>query len=267
MQANERRLRAELDNVISREQGVWYHRLQVQVQMEQGVLDSLTFELPEAWTAGLPEDAGLRITYAQASQPGMVRVTFQPQQQPFNPTSPILFSGPIPVSPGQPLTVPNIRLLDEGQIVRRLFLPVSLEDQAIVWSTSGLEPLEDVEVPAAMTQPNATYQAYRIPDGQFQATRLAAKSAVGAPTISLVDVHIAWREAARFQGLAMFDLLAGRSGRMPGAVSRRPPTDRPLRRRIARSPAGGHRASRRTGPASKGQTRLQRTPAARAGGV
>ncbi len=181
------------------------HRLQVQIQVDQGVLDSLTFELPEAWTAGLQEDAGVRISYAQASQPGMVRVTFLPQQ-PFNPLSPILFSGTIPITPGQPLAVPNIRLLDEGTIERRLFLPDRLDDQAIVWSLAGLDPIDGVNAPDNLKQANANYQAYRIPGSQFQAIRLASKSAVGEPSVSMADVHIAWSSEAHVQGLAMFDL-------------------------------------------------------------
>jgi hypothetical protein len=206
LQPNDRRLRAQLDNVVAREQGAWVHRLQVQVELEQGVLDSLTFELPEAWTAGLQEDGEMRITYAQASQPGMVRVTFWPQHRPLDPVSPILFSGLIPVRPGQLLTVPNIRLLDEGQIERRLFLPVRIEQQTILWSPSGLEPLEDAVAPPALAQAEASYQAYRIPDGPYQATRLPANSSVDEPTVLLADLQIAWQDEGRFEGLALFDV-------------------------------------------------------------
>jgi hypothetical protein len=205
LQPNERQLQARLTNVISREQGTWFHHLEVQLQVTQGVLDSLTFEIPESWTAGLQGNANLR-NYAQASQPGMVRVTYWPEPGPLDPASPVRFDGAIPVSAGQPLSVPNIRLLDEGQIQRQLFLPNSMDGQAILWSTGGLQVLEDAEIPPELAQSGATYQAFLLPDGQFHATRLPAKSASGLPVVSLADLHVAWQDDGNYQGLAVFDL-------------------------------------------------------------
>jgi hypothetical protein len=207
LRPNDCQLRARLINVVRREQGVWLQQARLQMQVTQGVLDSVTLEVPESWRDNMPQGTQSRVSYARASQPGMVRATLWSESAQFDPALPIEVGGPIPVSPGQPLSIPNIRLLAAGQIERQLFLPISLDGQPILWSTAGLQPLDGVELPAELAQPGATYQALLVPAGPFQATRLPAKSSVGTPAVPLVDVHIAWLGRGAYEGLALFDLL------------------------------------------------------------
>ncbi|MCA9152322.1 MAG: hypothetical protein KDA92_23630, partial [Planctomycetales bacterium] len=135
---NDRRVKALLTNVVSRSQGVWVHRLLVHIETEGGILDRLTFEIPEEWKAGLQDDRVYRLTYSQASRAQMVRVTITPLEA----LSALQFQFPdrlIPITAGQPLSIPNIRLLETGQIERLLYLPSSIDGQSVQWRATGLE--------------------------------------------------------------------------------------------------------------------------------
>ncbi len=139
---NKLQLAADLINVVTRQQGVWYHQLEVRLQLQQGILDGLCFEIPETWVSSLPRGEGVRVLYGgQSPHRGFAHVIIWPAQ-PWQPTSPVWFSVdriPIPVSPGEPLTVPNVRLLEQGQVDRYLYLPAEVESQTVLWSTAGLE--------------------------------------------------------------------------------------------------------------------------------
>ncbi len=207
VQPNQRQLEATLTNVISRQQGTWLQQLELALELKHGVLDSLTFEIPTEWTASIQDNPRIRIVYAQAPRSSMARVTIWPLDQPLDPTTPVVFSGPVPVTPGQPLSVPNIRLLDEGRIQRRLYLPSTADGQSLLWNTSGLEPLSDDVAPPKSLVSSGDYRGYQIVGAEFQAIRLPAKTAVGTPRVALSDYVVASQRGDRYTGLALFDLL------------------------------------------------------------
>ncbi len=191
VQPNARRLKADLLNVVSRRDGIWYHRLEVRLQLESGVLDDLTLEIPESWTADLQDDASARILYSQSPRPGMRRATIWPQTQPMDASIPVVLQGQIPVRPGEPLTVPQLRLLENAEKTQRLYLPAEMDGQAILWSLSGLEPLDEPPPASLATETKATYRGFRVTSESMRATRLPTRSAIGQPSISLADLHVA----------------------------------------------------------------------------
>lgn len=191
VQPNARRLKADLLNIVSRRDGVWYHRLEVRLQLEAGVLDDLSLEIPESWTADLQDDASARILYSPSPRSGMRRVTIWPQTQPMDVSIPVVLQGQIPVRPGEPLTVPQLRLLENAEKTQRLYLPAELDGQAILWSLSGLEPIDEPLPDSVERESKATYRGFRVTSDSMRATRLPTRSAIGQPTISLADLHVA----------------------------------------------------------------------------
>ena len=209
---NKPQLKADLINVVTRQQGVWYHQLEVRLQLEQGILDGLWFEIPETWVSSLPRGENVRVLYGgQSPHRGFARVIIWPAE-PWRPTSPIWFSVdriPIPVSPGEPLTVPNVRLLEQGQVQRFLYLPTEVESQAVLWSTAGLEVDPQGPDPAPEIAKQAEYRCFRIRDEFFQATRLPGRTVAGKPRVHLADIHLVRDAADRYHGLALLDLEPG----------------------------------------------------------
>ena len=200
---NERELNAELASLVRRENGGWMHYLDVNLQMNRGVQDSLTFEMPDNWRPLMRAD-GYRLMFAQSPRPETVRVTIWPQDRSFADDDQVSFQGEIPNLRDGRLSVPNIRLLEKGQVDRLVYLPDQIEGQPVVWSTPGLTPLDKNEPLPEI--PDAQYRGYRVTADQFRATRLPAKMAVGNPTVTLADIHVAHRKNQPYQGLALFDL-------------------------------------------------------------
>ncbi len=225
---NEPELQAELVNVVTRYQNEWYLQLEVRLTLEQGLLDGLWLEVPEPWVATLQNDSARIVYGGQSPRPGVARMIVWPAE-PWLPGAPVGFSIdriPIPVSPGAPLTVPNVRLLKQAKMQRYLYLPTEVDAQPILWDTAGLEPdrAGPEWAPAIAQQP--AYRCFRIRDDSFQAVRLPGRSTAGQPCVHLADLHLVCDAAQRYHGLALFDLE-------PGGVSqcqlRFPKGMRPLR--------------------------------------
>lgn len=206
VQPNERDIAGELVNVVSRREGVWQHEIELNLDVRSGVLDGLTFEIPEAWTAGLQADADLQVFYAQASRPGMMRITIWPRNAPLDPAAPIQFRGPVPVTPGEPLSIPNIRLLDLDGVQRRLYLPIRVDGQDVIWSTTLRALPADIE-PKTSWDRQEDYRGFLIENDNFQVERLSAKSAIGTPRVLMSSIDVHWQSAREVTGQATFDLL------------------------------------------------------------
>ncbi len=191
VQANTRSLKADLLNIVSRRQGAWHLQLELRLQLEAGVLDDLTLEIPEAWTFALQQNADARVLLSPSPRPGMARVTIWPQAGPVDTRVPFVLGGPIPLRPGEPMRVPHVRLLEDAEITERLYLPAETDGRPVLWSLSGLEPLEE-PVPAAVdADRSSVYRGFRSASRDFQAVRLPAPGAQGKPHVRLSDLQVA----------------------------------------------------------------------------
>ena len=178
---NKQRLRAELVNIVTRQDGVWQQDVRVSCQIDEGFLDAVRFEIPQAWTGGFDNpDLGFKVELEKSPRPGMARVTIWPTVS----FDEMRLAGPIPTTPGQPLQIPNIRLLEDGEITRRLYLPTRVDEQAVQWSTVNLA-IRELDPNAAPQIVKADeYQCYEVTSDEFQATRLPAhrgKCTQGSP--------------------------------------------------------------------------------------
>ena len=203
---NEQQLKAELTNIVTRKDGAWQHEVKVSCQVDQGYLDALRFEIPAAWTSVFDNpDLGVKVELKKSPRSGMARVTLWPTEN----FDQMTLAGAIPTTPGQPLKIPNIRLLEDGAINRTLYLPTRVDDQSVLWSTTNLEAQEiSANVMADLDQP-ANYVGYQITQDEFQATRLPARTEVSAPKVHLTDVRATITENDQYWGQAIFDLQPG----------------------------------------------------------
>ena len=203
VRANDKQLQAELVNVVSRENGIWQQSVNVRCQVEDGMLDAFHFELPSSWASRLSGPTG-SVSIGKSPTQGMSRVEIWPP----TPVNEILLSGAIPTTPGEPLSVPNIRLLEDGEIRRYLYLPTRVDGQIVQWTTKNLipRPINEPAPPAVQTE---AYNLYEISGPEFQAERLPLRTPVAEPRIHLAEIRVAMDGRYRFYGQAIFDLQPG----------------------------------------------------------
>ena len=208
---NEPEMEAELVHVVTRHQNEWYLQLEVRLALKQGILDGLWLEVPEPWIATLQNDSQRIVYGGQSPRPGVARMIVWPAE-PWRAGAPVGFSIdriPIPVTPGAPLTVPNVRLLKQVQIQRYLYLPIEVDSQPVLWDTAGLEPERAGPEWASKVAQQPEYRCFRIRDDSFQAVRLPGRSTAGTPRVHLADLHLVWDTDERYHGLALLDLQPG----------------------------------------------------------
>ena len=203
---NEQILKAELTNIVTRKGGAWQHEVKVSCQVNQGSLDALRFEIPEAWTSVFDApDLGVKVELEKSPRSGMARVTLWPTED----FDQMTLAGAIPTTPGQPLQIPNIRLLEEGDINRTLYLPTRVDAQSVLWSTTNLDAREIAPNVAADLEQSANYVGYQINQDEFQATRLPARTERSVPRVHLADVRVTVTGNDQYWGQAVFDLQPG----------------------------------------------------------
>ena len=222
--------------MVSRQQGVWQQEVNLTLTVQKGILDELTFEMPDAWTSGFQSKPEFQVLFEQASRVGTARVTIWWQRGPVNPPGEIQFrfTDSIPVTPGQPLSVPNVRLVNGESLERRLYLPDRIDGQPVLWNTD-LSPLPDSAVRLEPWDGLSNYRGYVIDKDQFQAVRLPARSAIGKPRVTQADVQIHWQSSGRFTAQTTFDL---QPDGLDECVAEFPPGVRPLMIAVDGHPTG-----------------------------
>lgn len=204
--ANQRDLQATVTSIVDRDAGNWMLRLQIDMKRSTGVLDAITLEIPAAWTAWLQDDAAMRVLFAQSMRPEMARITVWPLSGPLDTRQPIELNGPIPTVPGQPLSVPNVKLLEDGSITQRVFLPQMVEGQAVLWDPIGLRPLGEAVPPPKNALLGADYRGFEVVEERFEAIRTPVNRTIGDPRVHLADLHILPDADGSYLGLALFDV-------------------------------------------------------------
>jgi hypothetical protein len=196
---------------VTRADGIWQLHVDVTYEIEGGILDAVRFEIPETWMARLRDSLDASVEFGKSPRPGLVRVTIWPKE-PFDPSQPMTFAGPIPIKPGEPLQVPNIRLLEDAQIDRTLYLPVEIETTPVRWLTQNLESqtFDPASIPRAV--PGTQYASYKIKSDKiksddFQATRLPMRTSRQQPEVLLTDARVVWSDANSYYGQTYYDLL------------------------------------------------------------
>ncbi len=192
-------------NIVTREEGQWYQRLLAQVQVDAGELDKLSFEVPRAWVPGLQAELHQRIEFHQAPRPDWIRIALWPDE-PIRSQTSLWLSGPIPVSPGKPLEVPDVRLLGRSRLQREIYVPVAIDGQPLLWSVQGLEPIATDETLLAELPANHRFRAYVATQRQFTTRRVAVNTTVGTPRVLLADVYLRHHDDRRVDGMVLFDV-------------------------------------------------------------
>lgn len=206
---NTAKSRAVMATVVERDGDHWSAELNYHLHVQEGLVDSLQFDIPPQWSEPFRVDAPFKVVPV----PGELR-----RQLIVSPPTPVSnryqlrIRGRVAPSAGDRLRVPDIRPLGIGEAERFIVLPQQRELQQITWETLGLTP---AKLPAelASRRTGQSYLAYQATGESFQASLRAVERATALARVALADIHVAWQRDGNFEAVAAFNVdPAGASG-------------------------------------------------------
>lgn len=199
---NAARSRAVMATFVERDGDHWSAELDYHLHVQDGLIDSLQFDIPPQWSEPFRIDAPFKIVPV----PGELRrqlIVFPPK--PISDTYQLRIRGRVAPSAGDRLRVPDIRPIGVGESERFIVLPQQRDRQQITWETLGLT---SAKLPAELAprRPGLSYSAYQATGESFQASLRAVERATALAHVVLADMHVAWQRDGNFEAVATFDI-------------------------------------------------------------
>ncbi len=185
----------------------WNLKTELEISVRDGLLDEICIHAPDAWTGPY-----------EASPPGQLDIHETPggqRQLVYRPQTAISDSfllsieGPLEVSRGERLRVPDVVLLHAGELQRWFILPNRSQDRQMRWQTQGMKPSPWPTDVAGAADPKAT--AYEVSGEPVQAVLAPAETPPSKSQVRLADIVLAWRNDGSYCGTAAFDIEPGGS--------------------------------------------------------
>ncbi len=200
--------RALAATYLQREADQWMAEFHYHIEVLEGLVDSLQFEIPAQWSepfriepaanfkiVPVPgEQRRQLIVYPRGSIAGKFHLKIR---------------GRVALSAGDRLRAPDIFPLRNQQIERFVVLPLNLDLQQVTWDTFGLSRTQ-LPPEIAGDSPNVQSPAvYQVLGEHFQASLKAVERVSAAARVALADVHAIWLGPDRCQCVATFDIEPG----------------------------------------------------------
>lgn len=192
--------------VFRRSSADWSTAVNCQLQVKDGLLDEIHFDVPQNWQDDMQLQFQPPMEYRFTEVPGRNRqyLVVKPPQPISGEFSFQFIARGVP-DRGQPFRVPDIRPLDVGSLQRYVVVPSHFESQRIAWQTDGLQPVElpdDIDV----SIDRRVHLAFRVTSEPFEATLKAVRRVASVPQVRLADILIDLDEQGACRGVALFDL-------------------------------------------------------------
>lgn len=194
--------RAVMATFVERDGDHWSAELDFHLHVQDGLVDSLQFDIPPQWSEPFRVDAPFKVVPV----PGELRrqlIVFP--AKPVSDTYQLRIRGRVAPSAGDRLRVPDIRPMGVNESERFIVLPQQRDRQQITWETLGLT---SAKLPAELAPRRAgqSYLAYQATGESFQASLRAVERATALARVVLADVHVAWQRDGNFEAVAAFDV-------------------------------------------------------------
>ncbi|REK11583.1 MAG: hypothetical protein DWQ37_13805 [Planctomycetota bacterium] len=186
----------------------WMAELNFHLNVRDGLVDSLQFEIPRQWSEPFRVEPAMRTEVV--SIPGEQRrrlLLFPPE--PLAGEHVVTVRGRVASSPGDRLSVPDVVPLQTQQVERYVLVPRFLDYQQVTWDTLRLSP---VTLPPTLVPKGLNIEPmfkYQVTGEHFQASLKAVQREDAVPRVRLADIHLAWHDDGSYQAVAAFDVEPG----------------------------------------------------------
>ncbi|HUE71262.1 MAG TPA: hypothetical protein VMP01_10290 [Pirellulaceae bacterium] len=170
-----------------------------------GDLDDLRLEAPPQWSG--PWETSPPLAVRSLNIPGQSSrfVTLTPDR-PLAGKVRMFVSSPLHTTAGDPLRVPEIRLVDIPQVDRLVQLPKTRPNDLARWQTTFLQaaqlPADLLNSPLA----DGDYETLAVVGPHFDAVWSPAPAASADPLVPLIEYNMAWLPTGDVQGRAIIHL-------------------------------------------------------------
>lgn len=206
--ANVVKSRAVAATYLQREADRWVADFHYHLEVLEGIVDTLQFEIPAQWSEPLRIEPAANFKIVPV--PGEQR-----RQLIVYPRGPIAgkyqlkIRGRVALSAGDRLRAPDILPLRNQQMERFVVLPQNLDLQQVTWDTFGLSRAQ-LPPELAADSPNVQSPAvYQVLGERFQASLKAVERVSATARVALADFHAIWQSPDRCQSVAVFDVEPG----------------------------------------------------------
>jgi hypothetical protein len=205
---NEPQVGAVATTVLERDADRWTAELQVHVNVTEGLVDTLQFEIPPQWSEPFRVEPETPLSVVSLPGEQRRRLTLTPAK-PLAGKHVFKLRGRVAPSPGDRLSVPDIVPLHAATVQRFVVLPRKLDAQQVTWDTLRLSP---ARLPADFQprgwKPDAV-SVYEVTGEHFQASLKAVQRERAAATVKLLDVQLAWLPGGGYCCAATLDVEPG----------------------------------------------------------
>jgi hypothetical protein len=205
LRANAPKTRAISITYLRRDADRWIAQLDHRLEVSEGMVDSLQFEIPPQWSG--PYSIEPAVPYQVVSAPGEQRphVIVYPEK-PIAGKYRLRISGRVALSAGDRLRAPDIMPLRTGQLERFVVLPQRLDAHQVVWDTFRLGRASLPAAVAAEAPVSDDQAVYQVAGERFQASLKAVERSSAVSRVALADFHLIWQADGTCQGIALFDV-------------------------------------------------------------
>ena len=190
---------------VRRVDDAWTAAVDLDLQVSDGVLDELRFDLPPQWSKPTKIEPATPIQLIDVPGEDRRQIILRPAE-PWTGTMHLHMSGPMNTPAGQRVRVPDVRPLGIAPLKRYVLLPTRSGEQNLSWEASGLnfEPL-----PKKFSAESSQLDLYRtceVVAEHFEATLKSVEKTIGQPRVRLADIAVACSDDGHCYGTATFDL-------------------------------------------------------------
>ncbi len=188
---------------LRQEDRQWRAGVDCRVQVVQGLVDELHFDVSPSWTGPYAISTNAKIDAADI--PGeRRRVTVVPSKAIAGEFG-FCLSGLLKFEPGERPVMPEIALRQARELSRWVALPRNLQGQETNWEVSGLNV---VNLPGAFSG-SIDPKLYDICEATAEHPQAVLRQQgqnTASPHVGLADIRLAWQTDGAWRGVATFDL-------------------------------------------------------------
>jgi hypothetical protein len=183
----------------------WSVAIDLQLQVNQGVVDLVRFDLPMEVTGPFTTDPPARCELRTEGRRGRQLLIIRPEA-PLTGAVRLQASGQLRPLTGDEIRAPSIEPLDLGEMPQFLALPREWQSRSLDWEVSGMraEPIPGAEAADGDELGTISYRVVNKP--RYSAVVRRSEHVVGDPRTRLLEVEALLQSADRYFAVAIFAL-------------------------------------------------------------
>lgn len=187
------------------EENGWKADVEHRLNVEQGVLDVLRFEIPAGWEEPFKPTPQASVEAFEDRPEGKKRLIVRPFAAFEKGRHRLMLATRLDLADDPQVRMPDIRPLQSGSLERYVVLPTQVGVEQVAWETAGLIAADLPEGFATPFAPEA-FEVYRVTGDAPSAKLNPVERSGDTARVRLADIQLEWRADGRRLAVASFDL-------------------------------------------------------------